>query len=67
MQINVQNRESCLGCGFCVSCCRDVFQLAEDGLASVCGEMDEDNEEMVLAVIESCPVKLFYIDESLSE
>jgi ferredoxin len=59
MEIVVVNRENCLGCGFCEKMCDDVFRMAEDGLAEVIGSMDEDNEDLVLAAIESCPVALF--------
>ncbi len=62
MKILVQNREKCLGCGFCVSCCKEVFHMAADAKAEVIGEMTAENEDMVTAVIESCPVNIFKLE-----
>jgi len=48
------DKEKCIGCGFCVSMCQDVFELKDDGKAYVkdkgCKNCD------CKQVAQSCPV-----------
>ncbi|MBO8427386.1 MAG: ferredoxin [Firmicutes bacterium] len=43
---------ACIGCGSCASMFPEAFEIGEDGLARVIGEL---NEEEATQVIESCP------------
>lgn len=46
------NKESCIGCGLCVSICPNVFEM-DDDKAKVKAQKDE---KCVDKAIESCPV-----------
>ena len=34
----IVDRDGCIGCGMCAEICPDVFEIADDGLASVIKE-----------------------------
>jgi ferredoxin len=48
------DREACMGSGNCVYWAPDVFQLDEDGIAFVHGDV-VGNEEQVLLAMTNCP------------
>lgn len=50
--VNV-DKEKCIGCGLCVSLCKEVFALGKDGKAIV---KAQKNLPCVKEAIESCPV-----------
>jgi ferredoxin len=50
----VIDREACMGSGNCVYWAPDVFQLDEDGIAFVRGEV-AGNEEQVALAMTNCP------------
>ena len=50
----VVDREACMGSGNCVYWAPDVFQLDEDGIAFVRGDM-AGNEEQVALALKNCP------------
>jgi ferredoxin len=50
------NKEKCIGCGYCVSVCPEVFKLGEDGKSKVKEEVDfEKNKDCIKEAKESCP------------
>ncbi len=53
----VVNKEKCLGCGFCVSVCPDVFEIGADGKSQVIQGADlQNNETCIKEAKEGCPV-----------
>ncbi len=55
--------EKCIGCGQCEAICSDVFQIGDDGLAHVIGEVTEQLEEDVRDAVSSCPTEAIEIVE----
>lgn len=51
------DEDLCTGCGLCETICPDVFELNDDGIAEVIGEVDEDLKDDVQEAIDSCPVE----------
>lgn len=51
------NEEKCIGCGFCVSVCSDVFEIGDDGKSGVKEGADlKANEKCVQEAKKGCPV-----------
>lgn len=51
------NKETCIGCGLCVSICPEVFEIKEDGKAEVKVGVDlEKNKKCIDEAIQSCSV-----------
>jgi ferredoxin len=56
-------REGCIGCELCVSVCPEVFEMSDDGKASVIGRVIPAAEEVCAAeASESCPVGVITIE-----
>ena len=54
MKIKV-NQDACIGCGACTSIAEGVFNINDDGLSEVVGEVTDSNIDQVKEAIESCP------------
>ena len=50
------DKNICIGCGACQAICPDVFEIEDDGLAAVTGEVTEANKEEALDAKAGCPV-----------
>ncbi len=57
------DRESCISCGLCADTCPEVFRMADDGLAEVCGEVTAENVDAAKEAAENCPVSVITIEE----
>ncbi|MCE5328371.1 MAG: ferredoxin [Planctomycetaceae bacterium] len=56
--------DNCTGCGVCVDICPEVFELGDDGLATVISEpANEDIEATCMEAAETCPSEAIQIDE----
>ena len=51
--------ESCIGCGACTGVAPDVFEMNDEGLASVVG----DDVASAKEVAESCPVEAIEVED----
>ena len=49
------NQDACIGCGACTSIAEGVFNINDDGLSEVVGEVTDSNIDQVKEAIESCP------------
>ncbi len=47
------NKDTCIGCGSCTSICPEVFEIDEDGKATV---KEQKKIPCVKEAIDSCPV-----------
>jgi ferredoxin len=56
----VVEREACMGSGNCVYWAPAVFDLDDDGIAIVLGDL-AGNEELVRVAIENCPTSAISI------
>lgn len=54
MKVKV-NKDVCIGCGACEAIAPDVFQIGEEGTASVIGSVKEEIKSDVMDALESCP------------
>lgn len=58
------DRAGCIGCGNCEGLCPEVFQIQDDGLASVVGQPDGNLEQAAQEAASSCPVNVIHcVDE----
>jgi ferredoxin len=56
MEVKV-NKEKCIGCGYCVSVCPEVFELGDDGKSSVKDGVNfSEYESQIKEAKEGCPV-----------
>ena len=50
------NKDLCLGCGACCPCAPDVFEIGEDGFATVkVDEIEEEFMEDAMDAKDGCP------------
>ncbi len=60
----VIDREGCISCEVCVDTCKEVFRMADDGLAEVyVDEIPEDASCSAQQAAQGCPVNVITIIE----
>ena len=55
--------DACIGCGACASVAPSVFELGDEGFATVVGEVTDENKEDVIDASEGCPTGAISIEE----
>lgn len=50
------DKEACIGCGVCEQTCPDVFELGDDGKASLKEDADMD-ADCIQEAADNCPVE----------
>ena len=57
-------KDTCIGCGLCVSQFEKYFEFSDEGLSKVKKEIvDEKDKEELLALIGACPAQAIVIEE----
>ncbi|MCL4473925.1 MAG: ferredoxin [Actinobacteria bacterium] len=64
MKVKIEPRDECLGDGICADECPEVFELSDDGLATVIvAEPSEELREAVQSACDECPAEIIIIEE----
>lgn len=64
MKVRLDPREECLGDGICADECPEVFEISEDGLATVINaEPDESLREAVQNAADECPAEIIVVED----
>lgn len=56
--------DQCIGCGQCEGTCSDVFQIGDDGISHVVGEVTEELKEDVEMAASGCPTDAIVIEDA---
>lgn len=56
------DRDGCIGCSVCADTCPEVFRMADDGLAEVCGDITEENASEAKEAADNCPVTVITVE-----
>ena len=56
------NKKECIGCGFCVSQCPEMFRFTEDDKAESYSEPTKATEKDAQSALNGCPVNAIYIE-----
>lgn len=57
------DRDGCISCGLCCETCPQVFEMADDGIASVkVDEVPSDAVESAKEAQEGCPVSVITVE-----
>jgi ferredoxin len=55
--------EDCIGCGLCEGTCPDVFEIGDEGVATVIvDEVPEDAEDSAQEAADGCPVSAITVE-----
>lgn len=57
------DKEACVGCGLCVSCCEAVFRMVDDVAVAPSGDIDPDDQDACREAAASCPVEAILLEE----
>ena len=49
------NKDLCIGCGACQAVCPEVFEIEDDGLATVISAINDNVKEDAIDAKEGCP------------
>ncbi len=62
MKANV-NKDACIGCGACAAVCDKVFEIGDEGFATVkVEEVPEEEKENATAAMEGCPTSAISVE-----
>ena len=54
------NKETCTGCGLCVSLCPEAFEIGDDNIAKVKGDSCKDQD--IKEIASQCPVEAIGVE-----
>ena len=57
------DKETCIGCGQCVSIADKAYEMSDEGTASVKDTWQEEDPKIIQEACESCPVNAISIEE----
>lgn len=57
------DRSGCIGCGLCAEICPEVFRMAEDDLAEVYADVNDETEDAAAEARDSCPVSVISLED----
>lgn len=57
------DRSGCIGCGFCVGTCPEIFAMGEDGASEVKAQPTAANLACAKQAAEGCPVSVITVTE----
>lgn len=63
MKVTIIN-DNCIGCGQCEAICGEVFQVQDDGIAHIVGEVTEENKDDVESAAEGCPTSAINVENA---
>ena len=62
MKANV-NKDACIGCGACTFTCPDVFEIGDEGVATVkVEEIPEEAKNAAVEASEGCPTSAISVE-----
>ena len=62
MKVSV-NKDACMGCGACTVTCSNVFEIGDDGYATVkVAEVAEEDQNSVVEAKEQCPTDAISVE-----
>lgn len=56
------DKEKCIGCGLCASIAPEIFEMEDDGLAGVVGEVTDSYEAEAKEAEVSCPAEAIKVE-----
>ncbi len=58
------NKEKCIGCGYCVSVCPEVFVLGDDGKSKIKEGINfQDYQDCIQEAKDGCPMGAISLEE----
>ena len=57
------NKDACIGCGACAAICPNVFELGDEGYATVkVSEVSEEDKNLATEAMEGCPTSAISVE-----
>ncbi|MFA5802514.1 MAG: ferredoxin [Thermoleophilia bacterium] len=64
MKVRIEPRDECLGDAICCDECSEVFEMNDDGLASVINaNPDESLRDAIQSAADECPAEIIIVED----